>query len=81
MEQVYIYLYSEVNQEFESDIVMASSHYNLFELRARTNPQRVIKMYTLLSTHREVDRWNKLLEVYEEEKVLKELEGRVLVVL
>ena len=80
MEQVYIYLYGQVYKQFESNIKSAASHYNLLESRARTNPQRVIKMYTLLATQREVDKWNKLLEVYEEEKVLNELSNRILVV-
>ena len=79
MEQVYIYLYSEVYKVFESNIEKACNHYNLFELRARANSQRVIKMYTLLCTQQEVDKWNKLLEVYEEEKVLEEIKGRTLV--
>lgn len=78
MEKVYIYLYSELNKEFESGLEKATTHYNLFELRARYNSHRVIKMYTLLSTEEEVHKLNKLLEFQYEDKVLELIKDRVL---
>ena len=78
MEQVYIYLYSDLEQVFETKIKEACTHYNLFELRARLNSHRVIKMYTTLITQEEVKELNQLLKDRHESEVLEKLKDRTL---
>lgn len=80
MEIVYIFLYSEKNNSFESSIEKACTHYNLFELRARRTTERDVKMYSFLSCKKEVKELNSLIDKGDGEEVLKLLSKRTLII-
>jgi hypothetical protein len=62
METAYIFLYSELENEFDYKLVKACLHYNCLELRARYNSHRNIKLYSILVDEQNANLINKLIE-------------------
>lgn len=80
MESVYIFLYSERDNQFESSIEKACSHLGMFKIRARYIAERDVKIYTFLSTCEEIEKLNNLLTKNREEEILSLLSKRTLII-
>lgn len=63
MESVYIFLYSESENIFDTKLLKACLHYNYLELRARYNSHRGLKLYSILTIEEEVNSINHLIEI------------------
>ena len=74
MEAVYIFLYSELENDFDYRLVKACQHYSTLELRARYNPQRELKLYSILATEENAKLINNLIQTDKDAawKILKE---------
>lgn len=62
MEAVYIFLYSELENDFETKLVKACLQYSTLELRARYNSHRQLKLYSILTTEDNAKEINKLIQ-------------------
>lgn len=74
MEAVYIFLYSELENDFDCKLVKACMQYSTLELRARYNTHRGLKLYSVLATEKNVELINNLIQTDKEAawKILKD---------
>ena len=62
MEAVYIFLYSELENDFDYRLVKACQHYSTLELRARLNSHKKLKLYSILATEENAELINNLIQ-------------------
>ena len=74
MEAVYIFLYSELENDFDYRLVKACQHYSTVELKGGLNPHRGLKLYSILATKENVELINALIQTDKDAawKILKE---------